>query len=135
MSQNQSPAPTTASAPAPAHDPVISEVSAWVLRIGVLLSSLVMLAGLIVSFIHGTVSIQRMTSDGFDYHPANILNGILHCRGKDIIELGIYILLFTPILRVAASSILFAFQEKDRLYTLITLVVLILTLAGLLWIV
>jgi uncharacterized membrane protein len=130
MSQDQSPA-----APVAAHDPVISEVSAWVLRIGVILSSVVMLGGLIVSFIHGAVSIQRMTTDGFDYQPAKIIAGILNCRGKSIIEAGIYILLFTPILRVAASTILFAFQEKDRVYTLITFVVLILTLAGLLWIV
>jgi len=41
---------------------------------------------------------------------------------------------FTPILRVFASCVLFAFQDRDRLYAVITFVVLVLTLAGLLWI-
>ena len=77
------------------------------------------------------VLIDSMVSD---YRPDIIWNGILHGQGKRIIEAGIYLLLFTPIMRVFASCILFAFQERDRLYTVITLVVLILTLAGLLWI-
>jgi uncharacterized membrane protein len=92
-----------------------------------------MLLGIAVSFLHGTVSLQRITSDGFDYYPSVIWNLIIHGHGKGIIEAGIYLLVFTPIMRVAASIILFAFQERDRLYTVITLVVLILTLAGLLW--
>ena len=119
--------------PTPAHQTTISDVSAWVLRLGVILSSLVMLAGIILSFTHGTVSIKRITSDGFDYYPSAIWYLIRHGHGKGIIEAGIYLLVFTPIMRVAASTLLFAFQERDRLYTFITLIVLILTLAGLLW--
>ncbi|HEY1922544.1 MAG TPA: DUF1634 domain-containing protein [Tepidisphaeraceae bacterium] len=115
------------------HD-IISDVSAWVLRGGVICSSLVMLIGIIFSFAHGTISVTRIKTDGCDYRPDIIWNGILHGEGKRIIEAGIYLLLFTPIMRVFASSILFAFQERDKLYTVITLVVLILTLAGLLWI-
>jgi uncharacterized membrane protein len=93
-----------------------------------------MLIGIIVTFAHGNISVARITTDGCDYRPDIIWNGILRGEGKRIIEAGIYLLLFTPIMRVFASSILFAFQERDRLYTAITLVVLILTLAGLLWI-
>jgi uncharacterized membrane protein len=118
----------------PAHQPTISDVSAWVLRAGVVSSSVVMLVGIIFTFAHGRISVNRIVSDGFDYQPSVILNGIAHGHGKAIIEAGIYMLLFTPILRVAASTVLFAFQEHDRLYTLITLVVLILTLAGLFWV-
>ncbi|HEX4055386.1 MAG TPA: DUF1634 domain-containing protein [Tepidisphaeraceae bacterium] len=117
-----------------AHSTSISNVSAWVLRSGVIGSALVMLIGIIFTFAHGTISVDRMKSDGFEYRPDVIWNGIRHGHGKYIIEAGIYLLLFTPIMRVAASSILFAFQERDRLYALITLIVLILTLAGLLWI-
>jgi uncharacterized membrane protein len=117
-----------------AQSDAISDVSAWVLRAGVILSSLVMLTGIIFTFAHGTISVHRITTDGCDYRPGIIWNGILRGEGKRIIEAGIYLLLFTPIMRVFASSILFAFQERDRLYTVITLVVLILTLAGLLWI-
>ncbi len=112
----------------------ISDVSAWVLRAGVVLSSLVMLTGIIFTFAHGTISLARIKTDGCDYRPDIIWHGILRGEGKRIIEAGIYLLLFTPIMRVFASSILFAFEERDRLYTIITLVVLILTVAGLLWI-
>jgi uncharacterized membrane protein len=104
------------------------------LRGGVVCSSLVMLVGILFTFAHGTMSIQRMKSDGFDYRPAIILEGIRHGQGKRIIEAGIYLLVFTPILRVFASCVLFAFQDRDRLYAMITFVVLLLTLAGLLWI-
>jgi len=118
----------------PAHPPTISDVAAWVLRAGVVGSSVVMLIGIVFTFAHGTISVTRIKSDGFDYHPAAMVAGIANGRGKSIIEAGIYLLLFTPILRVAASTILFAFQERDRLYTVITVVVLGLTLAGLVWI-
>jgi len=111
----------------------ISNVSAWILRVGVVASSLVMLIGVLFTFAHGTMSIQRMKTDGFDYRPAVIVTGILHGQGKRIIEAGIYLLLLTPIMRVAASCILFATHDRDHLYTLITLVVLILTLTGLIW--
>ncbi|MGD0390522.1 MAG: DUF1634 domain-containing protein [Tepidisphaeraceae bacterium] len=118
----------------PSRRPTVSDVSAWVLRGGVVCSSLVMLVGILFTFAHGTMSIQRMKSDGFDYRPAIILEGIRHGQGKRIIEAGIYLLVFTPILRVFASCVLFAFQDRDRLYAMITFVVLLLTLAGLLWI-
>jgi uncharacterized membrane protein len=115
------------------HD-VISAASAWVLRTGVVISALVMLAGSALTFYHGTISIQRITSDRFDYNPVIIWNGVAQLQGKRVIEAGIYLLLFTPIMRVLASCLLFAFHERDRLYTFITLIVLLLTLTGLLWI-
>jgi uncharacterized membrane protein len=115
-----------------AHDSAISIVSAWVLRGGVVVSSLVMLLGIALSFSRGRVTLERIKSDPFDHRPGHILTGIANGSGKAIIEAGIYLLLFTPILRVFASMVLFAF-ERDRLYALITVMVLVLTLAGLLW--
>ncbi len=112
----------------------VSEVSAWVLRIGVVSSTLVMLLGIALSFSRGHISVERIKTDRFDYHPAVIWHGILRGEGKPIIEAGIYLLLFTPIMRVFMSFLVFAFHERDRLYTLITLIVLLLTLAGLIWI-
>jgi uncharacterized membrane protein len=112
----------------------IPDASAWILRLGVVTSVAVMLCGIGFSFVHGTVSVQRMESDGFEYRPTAIWSGILAGHGKSIIEAGIYMLLLTPILRIAASIALFAFSEHDWLYVLITSVVLLLTLAGLLWI-
>jgi uncharacterized membrane protein len=112
----------------------IEDVSAWVLRIGIVLSALTMLTGIFFSFAHGTVSVQRMKTDPLNDQPAVIWRGICHGSGKSIIEAGIYLLVFTPIMRVLASFILFAVAKRDWVYSLITLVVLILTLTGLLWI-
>lgn len=111
----------------------VEDASAWVLRAGVVLSGLTMLTGIFFSFFHGSVSVQRMQSDSFDYHPGVIWHGICGGSGKSIIEAGIYLLVFTPIMRVFTSTVLFAFQ-RDWVYAVITLVVLMLTLAGLLWI-
>jgi len=112
----------------------VSEVSAWVLRIGVVSSTLVMLLGIALSFSRGHISVERIKTDPFDYHPSVIWTGILRGEGKRIIEAGIYLLLFTPIMRVFMSFLVFAFHDRDRVYTLITLIVLLLTLAGLIWI-
>ena len=120
--------------PKPSSNDAVSEVSAWVLRIGVISSTLVMLLGLALTFSRGRISVQRIKTDPFDYHPAVIWHGILQGEGKRIIEAGIYLLLFTPIMRVFMSFLVFAFYERDRVYALITLVVLLLTLAGLIWI-
>jgi uncharacterized membrane protein len=112
----------------------VSEVSAWVLRIGVVLSSLVMLTGIVLSFGRAHISVHRIKTDTFDYHPSVIWDGILRGEGKRIIEAGIYLLLFTPIMRVFGSFLVFAFHDGDRVYSLITVIVLLLTLAGLIWI-
>jgi uncharacterized membrane protein len=117
----------------PSQHQTISEVSAWVLRVGVITSSIVMLVGILLTISRGHISLQRIKSDPFEYRPGIIWQGILRGEGKPIIEAGIYLLLFTPIMRVFASFLLFAFQERDRLYCLITLIVLLLALAGLIW--
>jgi uncharacterized membrane protein len=111
----------------------INVASAWVLRAGVIISALVMLAGILVSFVHGTVSLNRVQHARFNYDPRAIFSGIAAGRGQSIIEAGIYLLVLTPVMRVFTSMVLFAFVEKDRMYALITLVVLMLTLTGLLW--
>jgi uncharacterized membrane protein len=116
-----------------AHGLSIENASAWVLRVGVAGSVLVMLTGLAFSFVHGTTSVQRMQSDGFDYRFTEICRGIATGRGKSIIEAGIYLLVLTPVMRVFTSMILFVLIERDWVYSLITFVVLLLTLAGLLW--
>ncbi|MDP9172800.1 MAG: DUF1634 domain-containing protein [Planctomycetota bacterium] len=111
----------------------VEDLSAWVLRGGLAISITVMLIGIGFSFLHGTISIERMVSDTFDYRPSNIWQGIVKGQGKSIIEVGIYLLVLTPVMRVATSMVLFAISERDWIYVVITLVVLLLTLAGLLW--
>jgi uncharacterized membrane protein len=119
---------------AQSHDEsALAAAAAWILRTGVVLSVAVMLLGILISFFHGTISVARMQSDAFDYHPSHILQGIATLHGKSYIEAGIYLLLLTPILRVAVSMLFFAFAEHDWSFTLITFVVLVLTVSGLIW--
>jgi len=52
-----------------------------------------------------------------------ILSGAMTLRGREIIQFGLLLLIATPVARVAFSVVAFAL-ERDRLYVVITLVVL-----------
>lgn len=116
----------------PEHGITIQDASAWVLRVGVVTSVLIMLAGTAVSFFRRSITVQDMQKTTLIDNIHNLWRGLRNFRGQAIIELGIYLLVLTPILRVVTSMILFCIEEKDWLYTVVTLLVLILTLAGLL---
>jgi uncharacterized membrane protein len=58
---------------------------------------------------------------------ASIAQGLVQLKPFAIIQLGVIVLLATPVFRVAASLVLFAI-EKDRAFVLITLLVLIILL-------
>jgi uncharacterized membrane protein len=97
------------------------------LRAGVLLAVAIVLFGAIVLLVrHGSA---RPDYAIFRGEPANLrsLRGILATafsfQGRGIIQLGILILIATPVARVAFSVIAFAL-EHDRLYVFITLIVL-----------
>jgi uncharacterized membrane protein len=106
------------------------------LRAGVLLSAAVVLVG-------AGVYLTRHGAERADYrafrgepddlrNPAGIVHGALSGRGRGLIQLGLLILLATPIARVAFSVLAFA-GERDYLYVLFTLVVLGVLLFGLFW--
>ena len=109
----------------------IEDGASWVLRIGVVASVAVMLLGISVSYLHNHVGVERMQHSTFDYQPSIIWLGLRQVRGKAIIETGIYLLVLTPVTRVVTSMALFIVKEGDWLYAAITLLVLVLTLAGL----
>ena len=92
-----------------------------------------MLLGIVISFLHGPPTIEEVKNFRFDHHLPTIWHGIITLRGRYIIEVGIYLLVLTPVMRVFMSMILFATVEHNRLYTVVTLAVLLLTLAGLLF--
>jgi uncharacterized membrane protein len=98
------------------------------LRTGVLLSAAVVLLGGAVYLVrHG-----RTTADYrvFRGEPADLrrVRGIvreaLALRGKGIIQLGLLLLIATPVARVAFSIFGFA-KEHDRMYVVITIIVLL----------
>ncbi len=104
------------------------------LRTGVILSgTIVAIGGAIYLFRHGgEVSNYRV----FKMLPAedrivpDIFKAAVHHRARSIIQMGVLVLIATPIARVAFSLVGFAF-EGDRKYVLITAIVLSVLLYGL----
>jgi uncharacterized membrane protein len=106
-------------------------VIGWILRVGVTLSMLTV-------FIGGAIYLSRHGHSTPDYHEfkrvpyfihntSGIINAVFNFKGQAIIQLGILLLIITPIIRVAFSVIGFII-EKDYLYTVITLIVLLIIL-------
>jgi uncharacterized membrane protein len=97
------------------------------LRIGVLLSAFVVLAGAAIylaryGFQPANYSVFRGEAAALKSAPAIVL-GALHLSGKSIIQFGLLLLIATPVARVVFSAIGFAI-ERDYLYVALTLIVL-----------
>ena len=61
-----------------------------------------------------------------------IFRGAFALDASAVVQLGLVLLIATPVMRVALTLVTFALQ-RDRLYVLITAVVLALLLYGLVW--
>jgi len=108
-------------------DQRVDLIMSRLLRTGVLLSALFVFAG-------GVLFLLRHPTPVTDYHkfqgePAEFrtVPGIVHdalaLRGRGLIQLGLLLLIATPIARVAFSVMVFLY-ERDWMYVLVTLVVL-----------
>ncbi|CAM3266858.1 DUF1634 domain-containing protein [Lactiplantibacillus plajomi] len=92
-----------------------------ILRIGVVVSAVVITLGLLMLLIQGNGGYANGAQPtGF----AAIFSGLLQFKPYAVIMLGLFLLILTPTLRVAVSIYAFA-VERDRLYVWITTVVLI----------
>jgi uncharacterized membrane protein len=120
--------------PAIHNDTIVQDVSGWVLRIGVILSVVVMLVGFLLSYFQNHPTVKFMEHATFKWSTHKLVIGVLHGSGESIIELGLLLLVLTPVTRVAVSVFLFTFVDKDRFYALVTLGVLALTLISLFFI-
>jgi|SRR5580765_1655721 uncharacterized membrane protein len=105
------------------------------LQTGVILSGVVVLAGGALYLMrYGQVPAHYDTFDAQRGSLRSILStgkDALHGDGRAIIEWGLLLLIATPVARVFFSIIAFAL-EKDRLYVLLTLIVLVILLYSLL---
>ena len=105
------------------------------LRAGVMLSAMVVLiGGLIYLARHGTEPTQYHTFHGepAEYRTVSgIFQQVLALRGRGIIQLGLLLLIATPVARVAFAVWGFA-KERDRMYVVFTLIVLAILLYSLL---
>lgn len=104
------------------------------LRVGVLLAATITILGAIVYLSHHG-------GDGVSYHTfdgdastlrsvVGVFKGVAALNGRAIIQLGVILLIATPVARVAFSAIAFL-MERDYLYVVITLIVLAILLYSL----
>ena len=112
----------------------IERIVSVILRSGVLLSgTVVFLGGVFFLAKHGG---ERVDYHSFHPQPVSdrlvheIIAGAFSRRARSIIQLGVLLLLATPIARVAFSIVGFAL-ERDRLYVVITSLVLAILLCSL----
>ena len=116
-------------------DARMERIMGRLLQVGVLASATVVLAG-------GIRYLLTHAGEQADYrsfvphalqlrHPAVLLYGIAHADAASIIQLGILMLIATPIARVVFAFLAFI-AERDRLYIAISAVVLAVLLFGML---
>lgn len=105
------------------------------LRTGVLVASITtILGGLIYLFLRAGDLPKYHVFKGADpdlRHLPGILQRVTHFDGMGIIQLGVVVLIATPIIRVVLSAIGFLI-EKDYMYVFITLLVLAIILFNML---
>ena len=131
--------PATEDAPvATQHTDVVHKVEILIsdlLRTGVVTSLLIVLAGTVLSFVHhpsyvdNRRDLDHLARPGaaFPHTLRDVANGVLNGRGQAIVMAGLILLIATPVARVAVSIFAFVYQ-KDRVFVIITSVVLTLLL-------
>ncbi len=117
-------------------DEQIERIISYQLRFGVLLSALLVMVGGVVYLAREADRVPHYRVFRGEPPELRTVGGIIHRAlafdGRGIIELGLLVLIATPVIRVAFSVVAFAL-EGDYLYvgiTLIVLAVLTFSLAG-----
>lgn len=105
------------------------------LRIGIILSAITVIAGWIIYLSGhqaGITDFRQFYAEPYRLRNVHsIIAGAVHLHGRAVIQTGLLVLIATPIARVLFSFITFL-VEKDLLYAAISLLVLSILLAGLL---
>jgi len=113
-------------------DQRVEQAIGRLLRVGVVAAAALVAVGAVLYLAHhgGELADYRVfRGERADLRSVGgVLAGARELAGRDVIQLGLLVLLATPVARVAFSVVAFAFQ-RDRLYVAVTLFVL----AILLW--
>ena len=121
--------------PQPWRDRRIELILGNLLRTGVLLSAAVVLCGAgiyLARHAHEPANYRVFRGEPSDLRTiSGVLHSIIHERGRSLIQLGLLLLIATPIARVVFSIVGFAI-ERDRMYVAFTLIVLAVLLYSLL---
>jgi uncharacterized membrane protein len=135
-----------AQAPAPQPRPLQSQPRSWddhrieiilgnLLRAGVLLSAAVVLWGACIYLFrhaHEPADYRHFGGEPYEFRTIpGVIQSVISGRGRGWIQLGLLLLIATPIARVAFSIVGFAI-ERDRMYVAFTLIVLAILLYSLL---
>ena len=103
----------------------LERVVSLTLRIGVITASVLVVVGLILYFAEGDMS--SLVSSNFNV--GQVLAGLARADPLSIIFLGVIVLIATPLLRVLELALDYAW-ERDRIYVLLSLIVLVLMVVG-----
>ncbi len=133
------PAPETA---AEARAFPTEEIISWILRVGVLASAVLIALGVALLFVRGETGYTGSFNDlagllsynqdrqaAFPTSPGAVLLGLAQFKPYAFIALGLLLLIATPVLRVAASIVIFAL-EHDYAYVFITVIVLLILIVS-----
>lgn len=97
------------------------------LRVGVTFAGSIMLLGAILFLIRHGSEFPNVYSFGFNSFnitdPNTVIKQLFEMKSIAIMQLGILILIATPVLRVVVSVVAFLY-ERDYMYVLFTLIVL-----------
>lgn len=117
-------------------DERVEQIVGIILRSGVIIAALVTMSGAILYLIKFGSAMPNYAI--FRGEPADlrsvtgIIRDVLYLHSRGVIQLGLLLLIATPVVRVAFSVAAFAL-ERDRTYVFVTLIVLgilIYSLAG-----
>lgn len=108
-----------------------------VLRAGVVISFLVILAGVATTLLRhpdastSSAEFLRLTRSGTEIPISfsDIFSGVLNLQGRSIVIFGALLLISTPVIRVAISVFAFVYQ-RDRTYVFMTIAVLLLLITS-----
>jgi uncharacterized membrane protein len=117
-------------------DENVEQIIGRLLQFGVLLAALVVLiGGSMLLAQYGRIPANFTVFKGEDpvlKGIGAIVHGVMMGDSRAIVQLGLVLLIATPVARVALTLVAFALQ-RDRVYVLVTAVVLTLLLYGLFW--
>jgi uncharacterized membrane protein len=107
-------------------DTQVETIIGLLLRAGVLIAAAVVFVGAVLFLVRhgGSRESYRTFAGAPDWlrSPDQIVANAMHLSGRAVIQLGLLLLIATPVARVAFSAIAFLL-ERDYLYVLITLIV------------
>jgi uncharacterized membrane protein len=126
-------------------DGPVELIISWLLRVGVWSSIAIIAFGLVLllakdreALLHRQAGgLNALLKHGLPGQPGtlssygDVLLSVRHGEAFGVIMLGLMVLLLTPVMRVAVSIVAFLL-DHDRLYALITLIVLLLLMTGIL---